>query len=303
MYIIIPQLSETMMSIAEQLPVAFNTVQEWISANMGYFRVVQNISEQLAVDWGEIVQKISVLIQDAATTMINSGISTVSNIIGALVSFFIGFVFAVYILMAKEKLAGQGRQILYAFLKEQTADKVLYVLGLSSKTFSKFISGQCLEACILGLMFFVTMTIFGLPYAMLISVLIAFTALIPMVGAFIGCAIGVLLILMVSPLKALIFLAMFLVLQQIEGNLIYPHVVGGSIGLPSIWVLVAITVGGNLMGVAGMIIFIPICSVLYALFRLYVKNRLAENNVSPEKWQEKAEFAEEVLLIKKDRQV
>ena len=226
-----------------------------------------------------------------------------SNIIGALVSFFIGFVFAVYILMAKEKLAGQGRQILYAFLKEQTADKVLYVLGLSSKTFSKFISGQCLEACILGLMFFVTMTIFGLPYAMLISVLIAFTALIPMVGAFIGCAIGVLLILMVSPLKALIFLAMFLVLQQIEGNLIYPHVVGGSIGLPSIWVLVAITVGGNLMGVAGMIIFIPICSVLYALFRLYVKNRLAENNVSPEKWQEKAEFAEEVLLIKKDRQV
>ncbi|MCI9475134.1 AI-2E family transporter [Anaerovoracaceae bacterium 41-7] len=303
MYIIIPQLSETMMSIAEQLPVAFNTVQEWISANMGYFRVVQNISEQLAVDWGEIVQKVSVLIQDAATTMINSGISTVSNIIGALVSFFIGFVFAVYILMAKEKLAGQGRQILYAFLKEQTADKVLYVLGLSSKTFSKFISGQCLEACILGLMFFVTMTIFGLPYAMLISVLIAFTALIPMVGAFIGCAIGVLLILMVSPLKALIFLAMFLVLQQIEGNLIYPHVVGGSIGLPSIWVLVAITVGGNLMGVAGMIIFIPICSVLYALFRLYVKNRLAENNVSPEKWQEKAEFAEEVLLIKKDRQV
>ncbi|MCI5688745.1 MAG: AI-2E family transporter [Emergencia sp.] len=299
MYIIIPQLAETMMNIAEQMPVAFNAVQHWISANMGYFRIVQNVSEQLAVDWSEIVQKVSVLIQDAATTMINSGISTVSNIIGALVSFFIGFVFAVYILMAKEKLAGQGKQILYALLKEQTADKVLYVLGLSSRTFSKFISGQCLEACILGLMFFITMTIFGMPYAMLISVLIAFTALIPMVGAFIGCVIGILLILMVSPLKALIFLIMFLVLQQIEGNLIYPHVVGGSIGLPSIWVLVAITVGGNLMGVAGMIIFIPICSVLYALFRLYVKNRLAERSVPPEKWEEKAEFSEDVMLMKK----
>ena len=176
---------------------------------------------------------------------------------------------------------------------------MLYVLGLSSRTFSKFISGQCLEACILGLMFFITMTIFGMPYAMLISVLIAFTALIPMVGAFIGCAVGILLILMVSPLKALIFLIMFLVLQQIEGNLIYPHVVGGSIGLPSIWVLVAITVGGNLMGVAGMIIFIPICSVLYALFRLYVKNRLAERSVPPEKWEEKAEFSEDVMLMKK----
>lgn len=296
MYIIIPQIAQTMMTIAEQMPVAFKAVQTWISENMSYFRTVQQISEQLALDWGEIVQKVSVLIQDAATTMINSSITTVSNVIGAVVSFFIGFVFAVYILMAKEKLAGQGKQILYAVLKETAADKTLYVLGLSSRTFSKFISGQCLEACILGLMFFVAMTIFGMPYAMLISVLIAFTALIPMVGAFIGCIIGILLILMVSPLKAVMFLVLFLVLQQIEGNLIYPHVVGGSIGLPSIWVLVAITVGGSLMGVAGMILFIPICSVLYALFRLYIKNRLAEKRVSPEKWQEKTVFDEAILL-------
>ena len=175
--------------------------------------------------------------------------------------------------MAKETLACQGKQILYALFRQSGAEKILYVCSLSNKTFSRFISGQCLDACILGIMFFIAMTIAGLPYAMLISVLIAFTALIPMVGAFIGCVIGALLILMVSPLKALIFVIMFLVLQQLEGNLVYPHVVGNSVGLPSIWVLVAITIGGNLMGVIGMILFIPLCSVLYAIFRLYVKDR------------------------------
>ena len=134
---------------------------------------------------------------------------------------------------------------------------------------------------------------------MLISVLIAFTALIPMVGAFFGCAIGVLLILMVSPLKAFIFLIMFLILQQLEGNLIYPHVVGNSVGLPSIWVLAAITIGGSLMGVVGMIIFIPICSVLYSLFRLYIKDRLVNKGIPEEKWQEKAAFSEEVMKTNK----
>ncbi len=201
-----------------------------------------------------------------------------------------------YLLMAKEKLACQGKQIIYALFRERSAERILYVLSLTSKTFSKFISGQCLEACILGFMFFVVMTVLKMPYAMLISVLIAFTALIPMVGAFIGCVVGVLLILMVSPVKALIFLVTFLVLQQLEGNLVYPRVVGNSVGLPSIWVLVAITIGGNLMGVAGMILFIPICSVMYALFRLYVKNRLKEKGVSPEKWEEKTVLEESVML-------
>ena len=145
------------------------------------------------------------------------------------------------------------------------------------------------------MMFFIAMSIFRMPYAMLISVLIAFTALIPMVGAFIGCAIGALLILMVSPFKAFMFIIVFLVLQQLEGNLVYPHVVGNSVGLPSIWVLVAITIGGNLMGVVGMILFIPICSVLYALFRLFVKDRLKKKGVPREKWEEKAVFEESVM--------
>lgn len=299
MYIIIPQIGHTLLSIAAQMPVAFAALGQWITENMGVFNIARGIIDQLAVDWGEIISKASEFIQDAATSMINSGIGAVTNLIGAVVTFFIGFVFAVYLLMAKEKLAGQGKQILYALFREETAEKILYVLGLTCRTFSRFISGQCLEACILGALFFIVMTVLRMPYAMLISVLIAFTALIPMVGAFIGCAAGVFLILMVSPLKALIFLITFLILQQLEGNLIYPKVVGNSVGLPSIWVLVAITVGGSLMGVAGMIIFIPICSVLYALFRLYVKNRLQEKGVPSEKWEEKAEFEESVMLKKR----
>ena len=143
-------------------------------------------------------------------------------------------------------------------------------------------AGQCIEAVILGTMFFVAMTVFRFPYAMLVGVLIAFTALIPVFGAFIGCAISFLLILLVSPMQALLFLILFFVLQQIEGNLIYPHVVGGSVGLPSVWVLMAVTIGGSLLGVVGMLIFIPLVSVLYALFREWTYKRLKKKEIKVE---------------------
>ena len=142
-----------------------------------------------------------------------------------------------------------------------------------------------MEAVILGTMFFIAMSIFRMPYAMMTGIVIAITALIPIFGAFIGCVLGMFLITMVNPMQAVWFLILFLVLQQVEGNLIYPHVVGGSIGLPSIWVLVAVTIGGKLFGIAGILFFIPLCSVLYALFRTFVKKRLAERSVPREKWQ------------------
>lgn len=291
-YIIVPQLAITLQSIARQLPGAYRATEDWIGKN---FAFLEDYINQITVDWDMVVRKVSTFLQSAATTMVNSGIGVVSNIIGAIVNFFIGLVFAIYILVSKEKLNRQGKQIVFAVFREEIAEKILYVLSLSQKTFSKFISGQCLEACILGMMFFVTMSIFKMPYAMLISVLIAFTALIPMVGAFIGCAIGIILILMISPVKAFMFLIMFLVLQQIEGNLVYPHVVGNSVGLPSIWVLVAITIGGKLMGIAGMIIFIPFVSVIYSLFRLYIKDKLTKKGIPEEKWLNKAELTEDVM--------
>lgn len=157
---------------------------------------------------------------------------------------------------------------------------MLDVCSLTYKTFSSFLTGQCVEAVILGTMFVIAMTIFRLPYALLVGVLIAFTALIPIFGAFIGCIVGAFLILMDAPMKAVIFVIMFLVLQQIEGNLIYPKVVGSSVGLPSIWVLAAVSIGGSLMGVVGMLVFIPIVSVLYTLLRNNVYGRLDKRGFS-----------------------
>ena len=201
-------------------------------------------------------------------------------------TFVIGLIFSFYILLQKEKLSRHGRQVIYGLLPLEKADRTLEILRLANRTFSSFLSGQCLEACILGTLFAVAMTIFRMPYALLVGVLIALTALIPIVGAFIGCGVGALLIAIDDPWKALWFVVMFLVLQQIEGNLIYPHVVGSSVGLPSIWVLAAVTLGGSLMGVLGMLLFIPLCSVVYSLFRAYVKDRLTARNVPVEKWRD-----------------
>ena len=158
-------------------------------------------------------------------------------------------------------------KLMSAFFPEKVVNRTVYIASLTHRTFSKFIAGQCLEAVILGTMFFIAMSILKMPYALIISIVIAFMALIPIFGAFIGCIFGAFLILMVDPMTAVWFVVLFLVLQQIEGNLIYPHVVGGRVGLPSIWVLVAVTLGGSLFGVAGMLFFIPLCSVLYTLLR------------------------------------
>ena len=207
-----------------------------------------------------------------------------SGIIGGVTNFVIAFIFSIYLILQKEKLGSHVKQTLYAILSEKHADLLVYVGRLSNKIFSSFLSGQCIEAVILGTMFFVTLSIFRLPYAVLIGVVIAITALIPIFGAFIGCAVGAYLIVMVDPMQALWFLIIFIILQQLEGNLIYPYVVGGSIGLPSLWVLFAVTVGASLFGVAGILLFIPLCSVLYSLFRDFIKNRLKKKSVNQWKW-------------------
>ena len=168
---------------------------------------------------------------------------------------------------------------MYAFLPEDWTDIFIALGSVTYKTFSSFLAGQCVEAVIIGVMFFVAMSIFNFPYAMLISVLIAFTALIPVFGGFIGCGVGAVLILLVDPMKGLFFVIMFLIIQQIEGNFIYPHVVGNSVGLPSMWVLAAVSVGGSLMGVVGMLVFIPIVSVIYTLLRGIVNRRLKEKKI------------------------
>ena len=222
------------------------------------------------------------------------------TIVGSLVSgvatFFIAFSFACYILFQKEKLHIQIRKVFFAFLPRQKADTFLKVCSLTYRTFANFLAGQCLEAVILGSMFVVTLSILKMPYALLIGILIAFTALIPIFGAFIGCAVGSFLIFMVNPQQAILFVIVFLVLQQIEGNLIYPHVVGESVGLPSIWVLAAVTIGGNLMGIVGMLVFIPLLSVLYTIFREFVYLRLKKKHIKQVTKTEIEEYTAEEIV-------
>ena len=197
----------------------------------------------------------------------------------------VSFVFAIYCLARKEILARQGRQILYSVFPEKVSDEVIRILRMTNVTFSNFISGQSLEAVILGAMFAVSMTIFRMPFMPLVSVIISITALVPIVGAFVGCVLGAFFILVQDPVLAFTFVIMFLVLQQIEGNLIYPRVVGTSIGLPGMWVLLAVAVGGDLMGIGGMLVMIPLSSVLYALTREFTQKRLAAKHIPAEKLQ------------------
>ena len=234
---------------------------------------------ELNIDWSSLADSIVTFVQNFAAGVVSSGVGIFSGIVSGVVTFVIAFTFSIYVLFQKERLARQAKQILYAVFPEKATEKILSVAALSNQVFSSFLSGQCVEVVILG-----TMIILGMPYAMLTGIVIAITALIPIFGAFIGCVIGMLLIVMVDPVQAVWFLVLFLVLQQIEGNLIYPHVVGSSVGLPSIWVLVAVTVGGNMFGILGILVFIPLCSVLYALFAMFVKKRLREREIPESRW-------------------
>ena len=275
---VVPALVDTIGTVIEQSQVAIQALQRW-AYQLGdrYPDIAQKITQQITeirLDWDEIIQKVGAWLRSAGSQVVTSTIGVATSVAGKVVNFFLALIFSFYVLMQKEKLSRQCKQLLYAFLPEKVVERFLHIASLSSLTFARFLSGQCLEACILGGMFFVAMTLLGFPYALLIGVLIAFTALIPIFGAMIGLVVGAFLLLMVEPVKALWFIVLFFILQQLEGNLIYPHVVGNSVGLPSIWVLVAVTVGGNAMGIPGMLLFIPISSVLYALLREDVYGRL-----------------------------
>ena len=258
------------LSWAEEMFASNPQIMEWLETLTIDWRTI---------DWQSLLDRVVTFVRSGAGSILSSAFSTAMSVFSGVADTFIAFVFACYVLLQKEKLGLQCRKLLYALLPRKGADRVVAVASLSHRIFSSFITGQCVEAVILGTMFFVAMSLLKMPYALLVGCTIAVTALIPIVGAFIGCGLGAFLILMVSPMQALIFVAMFLILQQVEGNLIYPHVVGSSVGLPSIWVLFAVTVGGSLMGVAGMLLFIPLTSVLYTLLREFVDRRLREKNI------------------------
>lgn len=273
-FVVIPELSATIISLKDLFPAFIEKTQKFLQELFAANPQIVETIASIKFNWQDVLADVVSFLKNGAGSVLNSTVSAAMSVVSAITNFFIGFVFSCYLLLQKEKLTVQLKKALYAFVSVKKADKIVEVCALSNKTFANFLTGQCVEALILGSMFFVAMLIFRLPYALLVGVLIAVTALIPMFGAFIGCAVAVFLILMVSPVQALVFVVMFFVLQQIEGNFIYPHVVGNSVGLPSIWVLVAVTLGGSIMGVLGMLIFIPGVSVLYTLFRDEVYKRI-----------------------------
>ena len=272
--VVVPELGNTIMNLGKTLQEFVPRVQDFAVKLFQENAEIAAWIRSIEFNWDKILDQAMNFLKNGAGSVLGSTVEVAKSVVSGVTTFFIAFVFSCYVVLQKEKLNVQVRKLMTAFMPEDWKNICLAFASVTYKTFSNFLAGQCLEAVILGCMFFIVLTLFKMPYVLLISVLIAFTALIPMVGAFIGCGVGALLIFMVNPTKALIFVIVFLVLQQIEGNFIYPHVVGNSVGLPSIWVLVAVSVGASLMGLVGMLIFIPLVSVVYTILRGIVNRRL-----------------------------
>ena len=282
--LVVPELVRTILSLKDVAPPFFEQVGNWLIKTAQELHIDTSFLSSLEFDftkinWEKIAPTALNFLQNGAIGIMNAA----SSIFSGIFNLVLGIAFSFYILFQKEKLAGQVRRICYAYFPEERVDYALEIGGLSNKIFSNFITGQFTEAIIIGILCFAGMLIFRMPYAAMISVLVGFTALIPIFGAFIGTAVGAFLILMVNPIQAVWFVLFIIVLQQLEGNLIYPRVVGTSVGLPGIWVLVAVTLGGSLFGIVGMLVFVPISSVLYCVAKQAVAKRLKEKDVDEDK--------------------
>lgn len=285
--LLIPQIIETtqlfLPAVYDFIQEVGNKINDFLVENPEAMSIFRGSENSEGFDLTGFIQNVSGVLGNSVSTIVQGAVSTIGSVASFAMDLFVAIVFAVYCLFQKETLARQGRKILYAFTKERFADRVIHILRLSNSTFSNFLSGQCIEVCILGVMIAVSMAILKMPYIPLVSVLVAVTAFVPIVGAWIGCVVGAFFMLVNDPMQAVWFLLMFLVVQQIEGNLIYPKVVGTSIGLSGMWVIVAISVGGDLFGVVGMLLMIPFASVIQTILREEVAIRVYHRKINPEK--------------------
>lgn len=290
--LVIPQVISCIKLIIAEVPAAMNYVVNFLKK----FDIVPEdiLAELSTIDWKSKITQIYDVLSSGIGSVMDVVVSTVTSVVSGVTTFLLGCIFALYLLAGKDKLLSQCNRLMDRYIRPKWLDKVRYVLSILNDTFHKFIVGQCTEAIILGVMCALGMTILRLPYAAMIGALTAFMALIPVVGALISGAIGAFLILMESPTKALIFLIFIIVLQQIEGNLIYPKVVGSSINLPGIWVLTAVTLGASVMGVAGMIIAVPLAATIYKILKNDL-NKHDADNADPDNTDE-AEKTEEVII-------
>lgn len=278
LFLVIPELANTINLIIDNFPIYKENLETWFN-NLNIDTEILNTIEDI---WITITSGIGDFIENNLDNFFDITWNVTSSIFNGVVTFVLGIVFAFYILMQKERFGLESKKNLYALVKEDMANKIVKIFSISYTTFHNFIKGQVFEAILLGVLCGIGMFVMRMPYVFAISVLIAFTALIPMFGSFIGTVIGAFLIFMVSPIKALIFIIYIIVLQQIDNNFIYPKVVGKSVSLPAIWVMLAVLVGGSLLGIVGILISVPLTSVLYALFKEWVNNRLKVRKIKIE---------------------
>ncbi|CEJ75129.1 permease [[Clostridium] sordellii] len=272
---VIPQLVKSTSSLVSGVPQYIDTLQSYAT---NYFSHIK-LSDSMHTNILSGMEKLSNFVVKFANYFISNILGITFSITSAITNFLIGFIIAIYILLSKEKLLIQCKKVTYAFLSEKNANRAIDVSHLVCHKFSRFIAGQCTDGVILGTLCFIGMSIFKMPYALLVSTLIAIADLIPIFGTFIGTAIAAFIIFMVKPITALYFIIMIVVIQQIEGNLVYPFVVGNSIGLSSFWILVPIFVGSSTFGVLGIIIGVPLFSVIYTLASGYINKRLEDKNI------------------------
>ena len=272
--IIVPQLIQAFTVLIDAIPRVYARSLDYFQSNSGKYSSLGKFIASLQVDLDAVTKKLTASLSKVVTGILNSTFSIAGALTSGVMNLIIAIIFAIYILAAKEKLAVQANQVVRAFLKKQTADRLYYVLGVANRTFSSFIVGQCVEAVILGSLCTLGMFLFQFPYAAMVGAFISATALIPVVGAYLGAAFGAFMILTVDPMQAVFFLIFIVVLQQVEGNIIYPRVVGSSIGLPGLWVLAAVIIGGGLGGVVGMLFGVPVAATLYKLLSDQVQKRL-----------------------------
>ena len=280
--LIIPQLIDCIRMLVGMLPVA-------IDKCIDFFDKHHLLSEEIlstldAIDWKSRIEQLVDMVTTGVTDVVGILIQTLQGVVSGVVTAFLSFIFSIYLLLGKERLKGQAVRLCKNFLPESVCKRLLYVTTNLNVAFRKYLIGQCTEAVILGILCAIGMLILRLPYAAMISTLIAFTALIPVAGAYIGAVVGAFMILTESPVKALIFLIFLVILQQLEGNLIYPRVVGSSLGLPGIWVLAAVTLGGGIAGIPGMFLGVPLFAVCYQMLRdtLDAKEKAAKEAIPEE---------------------
>ena len=272
--LVIPELVSSFALIGKEIPPTLEWLYHFVSDNLDGIPSLQQLLLNLNLNWSVLVQKLISYISLGVGDVINTALAVITGVFGLLTNLLIGIIFALYLLLDKERLLRQFSRLFEAHLKPKKYQQFLRLMRTANESFSSFIVGQFTEAIILGLLCTAGMFLLRLPYAAMTGAVVGATALIPIVGAYIGAGIGAFMILTVDPMKALFFLIFLVILQQIEGNFIYPKVVGTSVGLPGIWVLAAVIVGGGLFGILGMVLGVPLAATIYKVLKNRVSRKL-----------------------------